>query len=89
MTALARHASRVSVTAVFLLASLVTAQTDFEGLHCLAPPFDDRQTQRQEGIGALIDWLRSRLEPYAPLARILVEDPPEICLADRLLGAQG
>jgi hypothetical protein len=89
MTGFLGRTTRVWVTGSVLFASSVTAQTDLAGLHCLPPPYDDRQTQRQAHIGDLVDWLRSRLDPYPPLAGILVEEPPEICLAERLIGAQG
>lgn len=72
-----------------LLAPSVAAQTDLEGLDCLPPPFDDPRTSRQDGIADLVDWLRTRLEPYPPLIAILAEDAPDFCVAERLFGAQG
>ncbi|MDJ1015067.1 MAG: hypothetical protein QNJ35_01045 [Paracoccaceae bacterium] len=58
-------------------------------MDCLAPPYDAPQTELQREIATLVDWLRSRLEPYPPLFSILIEAPPEICLGERLIGAHG
>lgn len=87
-----QSALSILTSCYFLLVSSVAAETNIravEGLDCLSPPFDEPETSRQEKVANLIAWLRTNLEPYPPLVQILSEEPPKICLGERLFGAQG
>lgn len=75
--------------AVFMAGPAAYAQPDYEGLDCLAPPYDTPTSERQRQAGSLVQWLRIALERYGRLGQILDDDPPEVCLAERLFGIQG
>jgi hypothetical protein len=67
---------------------LAQAQPDFEGLVCLSGPYDSPQTPKEQRISILVEWLHSTLAPYPPLSELMEDDPPEICLAEQIFGAQ-